>query len=328
MSLKFYIGHKSDFTYWISSCLMIKPKVVSEDDFYFETFNHEDFVADAPSLNINIDYRAMYNQTKASGTLIDCVSLFTSMQDELRVIIYKKGQVNEISCNAIFLFREKFLQKGVKTFYTLTTFKINELGILKEVEKIPLDSNIELISFLKYHSPKSFLVDNTDTTQISIATYNYPSNPLLHTNSNLASTPYHKGYNCRETPFSLNVQISEKDLILIFESSKTVFSRDFTVISHASFDPGPEEKTEYTDWLVRGILKFFSVSDLRQYVHEKKISHIDDNSIFNENFPKYPYNKILRFYSKSYVTPSFNSIKEAESSLGIKLSEQWKWGQY
>ncbi len=328
MSLTFYIGHKSDFTYWISGSLMIKPKVVSEDDFYFETVNHNDFVADISSLNIDIDYRTLYNQTRALGTLLDCVSLFTSMQDELRVIIYQKEQVNEIPCNAIFLFREKFLQKGGKTFYTLTTFKLNELGILKEVEKISLDSNIELISFMRYHSPKSLLVDNTDTSHISIATYNYPSNPLLHTNSNFASTVYHKGYNCRETPFSLMVQISEKDLILIFESSKTVFSRDFTVISHASFEPDPEEKTEYTDWIVRGVLIFFSVSDLRQYVHEKNISRIDDNCIFNENFPKYPYNKILRFYSESYVTPSFNSIKEAESFLGIKLTEQWKWGQY
>ena len=328
MSLNFYIGHKSNFTYWICDTLMIKPKIVSESEYYFETVNHKEFVADTPSLNINIDYRALYNQTRTSGTLIDCISLYTSKQEELKVIIYRKDTVSEISCNAAFLFRYKSIQEEIKPLYTVAIYKINELGKLKEVERIALDPNIELISFLKYSSPKTLLVDTKDTSRIKIAAYSYPSNPLLHSNSDIDCISYHNGFNRRLFPLILGVQVSEKDLTLIFDSNKNVFSREFTVISHASFDPGPEERTEYTDWLVRGIMKFFSITDLRHYIQQKNIRPISDGCHYNKSIPKFPYSDLLYFYSESYITPSFNSLEEAEKFLSIKLTEQWKWGEY
>lgn len=274
MSLSFYIGHKSDFTYWICETLLIRPKVVSENDYYFESVNHNDFVADTPSLNPYNDYRTLYNQTRTSGTLIDCVSLFAPKQEELRVLIYRNENVSEFSCNAAFLLREKLIKEDVKPNYTIVTYKINGFGILKEVERIFLDSDVELVSFIKYTSPRALLVDTKDTAKTKISTYSYPSNPLFHNSSDNGYTTYHKGYNDRHFPLIFGVQVSEKDLTLIFESSQRVFSRDFTVISHASFAPGPEERTEYTDWLVRGILKFSSIVDLCKYIDKKNFAEL------------------------------------------------------
>lgn len=327
MSLKFYIGYKSDFTYWICETLLIRPKVVSENDYYFESINHNDFVADTPSLNPYNDYRTLYNQTRTSGTLIDCISLFAPMQEELRVLIYRNDNVSEFSCNAAFLLREKSIKEDIKPNYIVVTYKINGLGILNEVERICLDSDVELVSFIKYTSPKALLVDTKDTIKIKISPYSYPSNPLFHKSSD-NSTIYHKGYNHRQFPLIFGVQVSEKDLTLIFESKETVFSRDFTVISHASFDPGPEERTEYTDWLVRGILKFSSIKDLRDYIAQKKFCRVTETYLYNKSLPKYPYNELLYFHSDSYKTTAFNSLKEAEDFLGLKLTEQWKWGEY
>lgn len=328
MSLSFYIGHKSDFTYWICDSLLIRPKVVSENDYYYESINHNEFIADTPSLNPCNDYRSLYNQTRTSGTLIDCVSLFAQKQEELRILIYRKDEVSEFACNAAFLLREKPVQEDIKPFYTIVIYKIDNLGKLKEVERIVLDTDVELVSFIKYASPKALLVDTKDTTKIKISIYAYPSNPLFHCSVDNDYTTYHNGYNIRHFPLILGVQVSDKDLTLIFESNETVFSRDFTVISHASFDPGPEERTEYTNWLVRGILKFSSIIDLRQYIIKKNICRVTESNLYNKSLPKYPYSELLHYYSESYKTPAFNTLREAEDFLCIKLTEQWKWGEY
>lgn len=254
------------------------------------------------------------------------------VKEELVVILFSGDNYTEFRCNSFLLkddigtFNGYHKALGTKSCVLYNFDNRSSKYIVSKI--VPIDETVESIIVCTYFPPLSIALNPADGYQLEPIGFSLPQNPdfkstvsenINHFNS------YDHGYGVRSSSVSMEMYVSFLDLTVAFYSSIQVYSRTYEVISHSSMDPGPDERFEYTNWVIRGALKFTSLNELSEYISQINAHKIEKYPRWMIN--KFRFNHIFKYDCYPYRLPSsFKNLTDAEKSLSVNLYESWHGG--
>ena len=91
---------------------------------------------------------------------------------------------------------------------------------------------------------------------------------------------------------SLRITVDKEALTISFYCQYIVSERTYETISHASFDPGPDEHVEVKKWKFKALRQFYSWLDLSNYIISKGLKKEASSSNDCSRFDNYLLNNL------------------------------------
>lgn len=228
--------------------------------------------------------------------------IFCDKDNSMVIIVHTEKGRKEYLCDAVHIGKSITLTSSHHILH-IEAYKSFVHGDYVLSEAIELDDTLIGVELLAYKNPHQLPISITTNEVLS----NYPSIKLYE-------RPYDggrlHGYGLRTYPITFLLEVNWEKRQIFCSSRKTVDYYEYTTISHASMDPGPEEHSEQTTWEAKAMIQFYNYNDINAF-----ISRCKDIEEINWHKDKSNYS----FYkSKEYA-----SMKDAELDLGIKLIERW-----
>lgn len=232
--------------------------------------------------------------------------------DELVVEIHRCSGIEEIICRQVAFSQRKsnYIGKGLtfeSELYMSPVITDNDYN-LRFDKDIILSSDCTDIIIYSYFRPRPLPIDNF------IWNLNPRYKPVIKSKYDSLYKHYGtSGYGIRDLITHLNIEERINDKIILLSFSKVVNEREYTVISHSSMDPGPDEVSEWTEWKIILCLQFSTRKEIYDFL--SSVGVVCNLTQYMTLKPK-PITHHLKF-----DTPK--SLSEIEQMIGYKFIEEW-----
>lgn len=263
------------------------------------------------SLHVSLDNNATHFSTKnmfgikyAMGS-IKPYDIF----DKIIVEVHRNEIIEEYVCNHINLIQATINYIDREHSVPNSELQIDPLligcdGNLHHLKPIILDKGCHKVFFRSYFEPRILSLDTSKFV---------PTPKPIPT---IVSSDYWNpctAYGLRSYITNLTMKVCHKEKQLILIHSELVDEREYTVISHSSMDPGPDEVSESTFWELKLCIQFSTRFEMMEYLDRIGAKELSQNRNLNSE---------PSTYVISFETPK--TIEQINAILGFKCTESWR----
>lgn len=316
-TLEFYQYRNNNCYNLFSPCVELAVEKKNES-YVLSTLNHKDYHIDLKVSNSqNIDGLNDLIADLGSGIIDFRTQIQASQNASIVLLLYRNNDIEEFRTSCIYIndIANKghgYLEKGELTLFTAN---INENGTYTLADQIKIDESIRKIKILAYNAPRNCMVT---PKHYGIQEYSHPKASIISLIANpnsvgLKSKASHIGCPCVYiNSKSLRITVDKEALTISFYCQYIVSERTYETISHASFDPGPDEHVEVKKWEFKALRQFYSWLDLSNYIISKGLKKEVSSSNDCSRFDNYLLNNLASI-----------SISEVEDFLNISFYKEW-----